>query len=81
MSTAEQVDPVAGPVPSALIEETTRILRWLESPGARLVPGRRAVAWSSPAYGAGGLVARIEAALRADVVRLPARGRQLRPAG
>jgi DNA polymerase-3 subunit epsilon len=81
LASAEQVEPVAGPVPSALVEETTRILRWLESPGARLVPGRTPVAWSSPAYGAGGLVSRLDAALRTDVVRLPTRDRQLRPAG
>jgi DNA polymerase-3 subunit epsilon len=81
LATAEQVEAAAGPVPAALVEETTRILRWLEAPGTRLVPGNEPVAWSTPAYGAGGLVARLETSLRADVVRRPAASRQLRPAG
>jgi DNA polymerase-3 subunit epsilon len=81
LATAEQVEAAAGPVPAALVEETTRILRWLEAPGTRLVPGNEPVAWSTPAYGAGGLVARLESALRAEVVRRPAASRQLRPAG
>lgn len=35
--TAETVVPRPGPVPSATAEESERILRWLESPGVRLV--------------------------------------------
>ncbi len=81
LSTSEHVSAPIGPVPSALVEETTRILRWLESPGARLVPGRTSVAWSTPAYGAGGLLSRLESSLRAEVVRLPVPDRALRPAG
>ena len=34
---AETVAAAAGPVPAATAEETERILRWLESPGIRLV--------------------------------------------
>jgi DNA polymerase-3 subunit epsilon len=34
---AETVVPSPGPVPAATAEETERILRWLESPGIRLV--------------------------------------------
>ena len=34
---AETVVAAAGPVPAATAEETERILRWLESPGIRLV--------------------------------------------
>ena len=80
--TSEQVEHVGGgPVPPALIEETTRVLRWLESDGVRLVPHALPVAWALPAHGAGGLLARLQAAARADVVRLPAASRLLRPAG
>ena len=34
---AESVRPGPGPVPAATAEETERVLRWLESPGVRLV--------------------------------------------
>ncbi len=81
LATAERVEDPGGPVPAALVEETVRVLRWLESDGVRLVPGPRPVAWSLPAHGAAGLVARLQAAGRADVVRLPAAERGLRPAG
>ncbi len=81
VATAERVDAAPGPVPAALVEETTRILRWLESDGVRLVPGPEPIAWTCPAHGAGGLLARLEAALRADVVRVPVAHRSLRPAG
>src|SRR5690242_13658783 len=36
-ASAESVATAAGPVPAATAEETERILRWLESPGIRLV--------------------------------------------
>jgi DNA polymerase-3 subunit epsilon len=36
-SSAESVRPGPGPVPAATAEETERVLRWLESPGIRLV--------------------------------------------
>ena len=81
VATAEQVEHDGGPAPAALVEETVRVLRWLESDGVRLVPGPHPVAWSLPTHGAGGLVARLQAAGRADVVRLPATERSLRPAG
>jgi DNA polymerase-3 subunit epsilon len=81
VATAEQVEHAGGPAPAALVEETVRVLRWLESDGVRLVPGPRPVAWALPAHGAAGLVARLRTAGRADVVRLPAAERTLRPAG
>ena len=36
-ASAETVRPAPGPVPAASAEETEKILRWLESPGIRLV--------------------------------------------
>jgi len=56
------------------------VLRWLESDGVRLVPGPVPVAWALPAYGAGGLLARLGSS-RTPVVALPAGERSLRPAG
>ena len=70
IATSEQVTQGDGPVPSALIEETTRVLRWLESGDVRLVPGPVPVAWALPAHCAGGLLARLQAASRTDIVRL-----------
>jgi DNA polymerase-3 subunit epsilon len=81
LATSEQVEHGGAPVPPALIEETVRLLRWLESDGVRLVPHALPVAWSLPVHGAGGLLARLQAAASADVVRLPAAARHLRPAG
>ncbi len=81
VATSEQVEHAGGPVPPALIEETTRVLRWLESDGVRLVPHALPVAWALPVHGAGGLLARLQAAAKVDVVRRPAAARQLRPAG
>ena len=78
--TAEAVPAPVQAQPAALPEETTRVLRWLESDGVRLVPGPEPVAWSLPAYGAGGLLARLGAS-RTPVVALPAAERSLRPAG
>ncbi|HWJ10429.1 MAG TPA: DEDD exonuclease domain-containing protein [Nocardioides sp.] len=48
--TAETVLPALGPTPAATAEETERILRWLESPGVRLVDvvGE----WTCPVQGA-----------------------------
>lgn len=53
ISTAEVVDPAPAPSSAALPEETELVLRWLETPGVRLVEleGR----WSSPVGGAGPL--------------------------
>ncbi len=44
LSTAETVEPASRPMPSALVEETEALLRWLESPGVRMVRGT----WHSP---------------------------------
>jgi DNA polymerase III subunit epsilon len=77
---SETVEAPVPPLPAALPEETTRVLRWLESDGVRLVPGPAPVAWSLPAYGAGGLLARLGAS-RIPVVALPGGERSLRPAG
>ena len=53
VATAESVLPGIGPLPCATAEETQKILRWLEEPGARLV--ELTGTWASPARGAGGL--------------------------
>ena len=37
LASAETVRPGLGPVPAATAEETEKVLRWLESPGVRLV--------------------------------------------
>ena len=47
---AESVRPAPGPVPAATAEETERILRWLESPGIRLVDVDGE--WACPILGA-----------------------------
>lgn len=62
-ATAETVIPGPGPVPAASAEETECILRWLESPGVRLVEvdGQ----WSLPARGAARHKARIDRAYKA----------------
>ncbi|RGA01735.1 DEDD exnuclease domain-containing protein [Microbispora triticiradicis] len=67
VATAETVTPGPGPTPAASAEETECVLRWLDSPGVRLVQVDGV--WSLPAYGAGRLVGRIERAylhLRGD---------------
>jgi DNA polymerase-3 subunit epsilon len=51
-ATAETVVPGPGPLPAASAEEVECLLRWLESPGARMV--ECSAPWSSPAFGAGG---------------------------
>jgi DNA polymerase-3 subunit epsilon len=53
VATAESVLPGIGPLPCATAEETEKILRWLEEPGARLVELEGT--WALPARGAGGL--------------------------
>jgi DNA polymerase-3 subunit epsilon len=47
---AETVSPAPGPVPAASAEETEKVLRWLESPGIRLVDVDGE--WSCPVAGA-----------------------------
>lgn len=57
-TSAEVVLPAPWPAPAALPEETEKVLRWLESPGVRLVDldGE----WSCPVGGAGGARAALE---------------------
>ncbi|GAA3145377.1 hypothetical protein GCM10020001_080600 [Nonomuraea salmonea] len=73
---AEAVLPGPGPVPAASAEETECILRWLESPGVRLVEVDGE--WSLPARGAARHKARIELAYRHLDQRRPREGRPLR---
>lgn len=61
-ATAEAVIPGAGPIHAASAEETECILRWLESPGVRLVEVEGE--WSLPAWGAARHKARIDLAYR-----------------
>ena len=49
-ASAETVIPGLGPTPAASVEETERILRWLEQPGVRLA--RVTGEWSCPVRGA-----------------------------
>jgi len=60
LATAETLLPVPGPLPAASAEEVECVLRWLELPGTRLV--RLTGTWASPARGAGGRRAFVEAA-------------------
>jgi DNA polymerase-3 subunit epsilon len=55
---AEVVLPAHWPAPAATPEETEKILRWLESPGVRIVDldGE----WTCPVGGAGGARAELE---------------------
>ncbi len=51
-STAETVLPGPGPLPAAGAEEVECVLRWLETPGCRMVECEGT--WASPAFGAAG---------------------------
>ncbi|HEX5496493.1 MAG TPA: DEDD exonuclease domain-containing protein [Mycobacteriales bacterium] len=53
LATAETVRPGPGPLPAATAGETECLLRWLETPGSRLVELEGT--WSCPAYAAGSL--------------------------
>ena len=53
VATAETVTPGVGPTPCASAEEMECVLRWLETPGTRLVEASDP--WCSPAGGAGSL--------------------------
>ncbi|GAA2890975.1 DEDD exonuclease domain-containing protein [Streptosporangium fragile] len=75
-ATAETVVPGPGPVHAAGAEETECILRWLESPGVRLVQVEGT--WSLPVTGAGRLRERIDRAYQAAEPRRPREGRPLR---
>ncbi|MGI8681481.1 MAG: hypothetical protein ACR2JO_04990, partial [Mycobacteriales bacterium] len=78
VATAETVRPGRGPTPCTSTEEMEVVLRWLETPGTRLV--ELTGEWSSPAYGAAGaLVALHPVTDRAAVTPLDDR-RRLRPA-
>lgn len=44
LATAETVEPGFGPIPAATVEETECLLRWLDSPGTRMVRGT----WHTP---------------------------------
>lgn len=56
LATAETVEPAPRPRPAALTEETETLLRWLETPGVRVVRGT----WSSRWPGAARHLARFE---------------------
>jgi DNA polymerase-3 subunit epsilon len=76
VATAETVAPGPGPTPAAGAEETECILRWLETPGVRLV--QLDAGWSLPVWGAGRLKARIDRAYLGIDTRSPREGRPLR---
>jgi DNA polymerase-3 subunit epsilon len=78
VATAETVVPGPGPLPAATAEEVECVLRWLETPGTRLV--RLEGEWSSPAFGAGSRRSWLEAAQDARSAVQPfADRRSLRP--
>ena len=78
IATAETVLPGPGPLPVATAEEVECVLRWLETAGTRLV--RLDGTWASPAFGAGGQRAWLEAAQDARAAVQPfADRRALRP--
>jgi DNA polymerase-3 subunit epsilon len=80
IATAETVVPGVGPLATASAEEMECVLRWLELPGTRLV--ELTGQWSSPAYGAAGIRARLDAACAAAAhVRPFDDHRRLRPVG
>jgi DNA polymerase-3 subunit epsilon len=73
-ASAEVVPPPAPPAPAATPEETEKVLRWLESPGVRIVDldGQ----WTCPVGGAGAARAELEplAVSRRDVAGFVAAG-------
>ncbi|MEO3812360.1 DEDD exonuclease domain-containing protein [Sphaerisporangium sp. B11E5] len=76
LATAETVLPGPGPLPAAVAEESECILRWLDSPGVRLV--RVDGVYSLPARGAGRLKERIDLAYQGLEPRGTREGRPLR---
>jgi DNA polymerase III subunit epsilon len=79
VATAETVASAPPPLPAAIVEETECILRWLETPGTRLVDVDGV--WALPAGGAGGLAGLVGAAGAADRTANPFDDRRgLRPA-
>ena len=78
LATAETVVPAPPPLPAATVEEAECVLRWLESPGTRLVEVDGV--WALPAGGAGGLAGLVGAAEAADRAARPFDDRRgLRP--
>ena len=78
LATAETPLTGPGPLPAARAEEVECVLRWLETPGTRLV--RLEGTYASPAYGAGGRRAWLEAAQDARAAARPFDDRRgLRP--
>ncbi|HWG93553.1 MAG TPA: DEDD exonuclease domain-containing protein [Mycobacteriales bacterium] len=78
VASAETVLPGPGPLPAATAEEVECVLRWLEKDGTRLV--RLSGVLASPAAGAGGHRAWLEAAQEARQVVRPFEDRRgLRP--
>jgi DNA polymerase-3 subunit epsilon len=77
VATAETVRPGPGAAPRASAEEMECVLRWLDSPGVRLVEVDGT--WSCPAHGAEGARAWIEGAYRDTDSRMVDRaGRPMR---
>ena len=66
---AETVRAAPGPVPAASAEESERILRWLESPGVRLIDVEGE--WTCPVAGAGRHLALYDAAHQARLALVP----------
>jgi len=58
IATAETVRPGPGPTPAATAEETECVLRWLETPGTRLV--QLDGEWSWPAHGAASVYEKLD---------------------
>jgi DNA polymerase-3 subunit epsilon len=67
VATAETVRPAPGPTPAATVEETERVLAWIEQPDARLV--RVSDGWGLPAGGAARYTALLHKAEKSDGYR------------
>lgn len=79
VSTAETVEPAPAPLPAATAEETECVLRWLETPGTRLVEVEGS--WVYPAPGAGAYTSLVAAVGDDRAARPFADRRGLRPVG
>ncbi len=62
LATAESVDAGYGPVPAATAEETECLLRWLDTPGLRVVRGT----WQAPLAGAARHLSSMRVSVPAD---------------
>jgi DNA polymerase-3 subunit epsilon len=79
-ASAETVLPGIGPVATASAEEIELVLRWLDTPGIRLV--EMDGTWTCPVSGAGRHLGRLDHAGSTDEHRIPGeRRRRLRPLG